>query len=76
MHYISNIIHQTISLMKNFIIVEKEPNGKYTALKGMAFNGYDAAEKIAVRLSTIHKDRQFIVYDKENKVQYQIELQK
>lgn len=44
--------------------------GDPTPIKGMTFHGYEAAIKICVRLSMIHKDRKYIVYDKEKGVQY------
>lgn len=58
--------------MKNYIIIEDEGGGKYTPLKGMKFAGYEAAMKTCIRLSVIHKEKNYLVYDKENSVQYHI----
>lgn len=59
--------------MRNFIICEKQSENKAVMVKGMTFNGYEAALKTCIRLSTIHKDKDYIVYDKVNQVQYSIE---
>lgn len=44
--------------------------GEPAPIKGMTFHGYEAAMKTCVRLSMIHKDRKYIVYNKEKGVQY------
>lgn len=59
-----------IMTKKNFVICEVMAKGDPTPIKGMTFHGYEAAMKTCVRLSMIHKDRKYIVYDKEKGVQY------
>ena len=58
--------------MRNFIIVEKTNDGRDILVKGMTFSGYEAAIKTCIRLSSIHKDKKYFVYDRLNKVQYHI----
>lgn len=56
-----------------FVIVVGNDAESVKKVKGMEFKKYNSAVAIAQRLSDIHQDRQYWIYDYQEKVTYKIE---
>ena len=55
-----------------YLIAEKTDEKTCKPIKGMRFKTYDAAYKLAIRLSTIHKDTKYLIVDTNTMDQYDV----
>ena len=55
-----------------YLIAEKTDEQTCKPIKGMRFKTFDAASKLAIRLSTIHKDTKYLIVDTNTKAQYEV----
>lgn len=55
-----------------YLIAEKTSPDACKPIKGMRFKTFDAASKLAIRLSTIHKDTKYLIVDTNTMDQYEV----
>lgn len=59
-------------ITNRFQIIEMTKEGNRSKIRGMVFKYYDGAMKAAGRLARIHPDLVYIIADKQNNTEYQI----